>query len=186
MLSPSLYLQGTEDEESKDKLSWIYENYLAAMLYTAKKYVGQHQVEEDVVHNAILKIIDNLDHIDPSEPVKTKNYVCIIVKSCAIDWLRKNKNYSDTDLDSCTYEVESTEPSPLEQVLTQNGYNKLVRCIRSLPDTYRLVCELKYIHGCKEREIADILNLTVKNVSIRIVRGRKKLIHMLREGENND
>ena len=135
MLSPSLYLQGTEDEESKDKLSWIYENYLAAMLYTAKKYVGQHQVEEDVVHNAILKIIDNLDYIDPSEPVKTKNYVCIIVKSCAIDWLRKNKNYSDTDLDSCTYEVESTEPSPLEQVLTQEGYNKLVRCIRSLPDT---------------------------------------------------
>lgn len=61
-----------------------------------------------------------------------------------------------------------------------------MRCIRSLPDTYRLVCELKYIHGCKEREIADILNLTVKNVSVRIVRGRKKLIHMLREGENND
>lgn len=72
MLSPSLYLQGTEDEESKDKLSWIYENYLAAMLYTAKKYVGRHQVEEDVVHNAILKIIDNLDHIDSFRACKNQ------------------------------------------------------------------------------------------------------------------
>ena len=100
MFALSFYLQLIEDEESKDKLSWIYENFLNVMLYTAKKYVGQYQAEEDVVHDAVLKIIDNLEHVDISNPAKSKNYVCIIVKSCAIDWLRKRKNYSDTELDS--------------------------------------------------------------------------------------
>lgn len=43
MFALSFYLQLIEDEESKDKLSWIYENFLNVMLYTAKKYVGQYQ-----------------------------------------------------------------------------------------------------------------------------------------------
>lgn len=186
MFALSFYLQLIEDEESKDKLSWIYENFLNVMLYTAKKYVGQYQTEEDVVHDAVLKIIDNLEHVDISNPAKSKNYVCIIVKSCAIDWLRKRKNYSDTELDSVAYELESPEPSPLEQVLTKDGYEKLVKCIRSLPDTYRLACELKFINSCKEAEIADILGVTPKNVSVRIVRGKKKLIQMLKEEDHID
>ena len=37
MFALSFYLQLIEDEESKDKLSWIYENFLNVMLYTAKK-----------------------------------------------------------------------------------------------------------------------------------------------------
>lgn len=186
MLAPSFYLQSIEDEESIDKLSWIYANYLKAMLFTAKKYVGAYQAEEDVVHDAIFKIIDNLEHVDPSEPAKSKNYVCIIVKSCAIDWLRKHKNYNEVELDSCTYDIESTEPSPIDQILTQEGYNNLVDYIRSLPDTYRLPCELKFIYGFKDAEIAEILNITQKNVSVRIVRGKQKIIQMLKEGENND
>ncbi|MBQ8640772.1 MAG: sigma-70 family RNA polymerase sigma factor [Clostridia bacterium] len=130
------------------------------MLSTARKYVGIYQAEEDVVHNAILKIIDNLNKVDISNTVKSRNYVCIITKSCAIDWLRNHRYDNSVDIDTIEYDLDSESPSPLDQVLSKDGYEKLIKCIRSLNDTHRMVCELKFLHNMKEREIADLLGLT--------------------------
>ena len=182
MLPLSFYLYTLNEDYDQDKLALIYEKFLGSMLYTAGKYVGHYQAQEDVVHNAILKIIDNLDKVDLSNTGKSKNFVCIITKSCAIDWLRNHKHDSELeDIDTMEYSLEAETPSPLEQVLSNDGYEKLVNCIRSLNETHRMVCELKFIHNLKEREIAEILGLTPKNVSVRIARGRKMLMEMLKE-----
>ncbi len=37
-----LFAQLVETEADRDKLTWIYENDLDAMLYTARKYVGAY------------------------------------------------------------------------------------------------------------------------------------------------
>lgn len=177
----SLYVCAIENAEERDTLTWIYENLLNVMLATAKKYVGVYQVEEGVVHNAILKIMDHLDGIDRSNIPRSRSYVCCIVKSCAIDWLRKNKRQAEADMEEEDFDRESEEMLPLDILVTNEGYEKLVNCIRSLPDTYRMVCELKFLHGMKEREIAQILQITEKNVSVRIVRGRRKLIQSVTE-----
>ena len=57
----ALYLCNIASEEDQDKLTILYNTYLDIMMYTARKYVGPYQAEEDVVHNAILKIIANLE-----------------------------------------------------------------------------------------------------------------------------
>ena len=51
----ALYLCNIASEEDQEKLICLYNTYLDIMMYTARKYVGQYQAEEDVVHNAILK-----------------------------------------------------------------------------------------------------------------------------------
>lgn len=181
MLPISLYVCTLDNAEDIDTLTWIYENLLPVMLATAKKYVGLYQVEEDVVHNAILKIIDHLDGVDRSNMPKSRSYVCCIVKSCAIDWLRKNKRQTEVDTEEEDLDQTDEEPLPLDILVSNEGYEKLVNYIRSLPDTYRIVCEFKFLHGMKEREIAQILQITEKNVSIRIVRGRRKLIQSITE-----
>ena len=65
--------------------------------------------------------------------------------------------------------------------MTEDGYQKLIECIHALGDTYREVCDLKFVSGYREREIAEILGISEKNVSVRIFRGRRKLIEMLKE-----
>ena len=64
MFPLSLYLYTLETEEDRGKLTIIYEEYLSSMSRVARIYVGKYQAEEDVVHNAIMKLIDNLDKID--------------------------------------------------------------------------------------------------------------------------
>lgn len=180
MLLLSLYLCEIETKEERDKLAVIYETYLDAMTLTARKYVGSYQVEEDIVHNAILRIVRYLDTIDLSNTLSTKSFVCTVTRHCAIDWLR-NKNLENTPIEEIAYTMRSNERLPVEYVMSDEGYNKLVDCIHSLSDIYREVCDLRFICGMRETEIADLLGITPTNVSVRVARGRAKLIEMLKE-----
>ena len=177
----ALYLCNIASEEDQEKLTGLYNTYLDIMMYTARKYVGQYQAEEDVVHNAILKIIANLEKVDLTQAVQTKRFVCIVTRNCAIDWLRKRNREEAASLDEITQVLESDERPPVDYVMTEDGYQKLIECIHALGDTYREVCDLKFVSGYREREIAEILGISEKNVSVRIFRGRRKLIEMLKE-----
>ena len=64
MIPISFLLCSLEKEEDRDKLSAIYEKYLPLMTFVACRYVGRYNAEEDVVHDAIITIINNLDDID--------------------------------------------------------------------------------------------------------------------------
>ena len=66
--------------------------------------------------------------------------------------------------------------------MTKDGYEQLIRYIGEMSDTYREVCQLRFICGLKEREIAEALGITQKNVTARIARGRRQLIEKIKEG----
>ncbi len=60
----------------------------------------------------------------------------------------------------------------------------MIDCIRSyidqLPDDYRLVLLLSEEEGFKNREIAEILQLSLDNVKIRLHRARARLKELLK------
>lgn len=73
------------------------------------------------------------------------------------------------------------EPSPVaEQKLIRR---EMIDCIRGyidqLPDDYRLVLLLSEEEGFKNREIAEILQLSLDNVKIRLHRARARLKELL-------
>ncbi len=177
----ALYLCDIASEEEQDKLTVLYNNYLNIMMHVAQKYVGKYQAEEDVVHNAILKIIANLEKIDLTQKMQTKNFVCLVTKHCAIDWLRKRQREVCASLDEIPPLLESDERPPLDYVTTEEGYAKLIGCIHRLNGTYREVCDLKFVSGYRDKEIAEILGIPENTVGVRIHRGRKLLIAMLKE-----
>ncbi|EGT4060805.1 sigma-70 family RNA polymerase sigma factor, partial [Clostridioides difficile] len=55
-----IYLSIIDSEEEKDKFEKIYEKYKKLMFYIANQILQDEQLSEDAVHNAFLKIIDNL------------------------------------------------------------------------------------------------------------------------------
>jgi RNA polymerase sigma-70 factor (ECF subfamily) len=54
--------------------------------------------------------------------------------------------------------------------------------INTLPENYRAVVLLSEIEGLTNREIAEVLELTLDTVKIRLHRGREKLKEKLRNG----
>lgn len=183
MIPISFLLCSLETEEERDKLLEIYEKYLPLMTYFAEAIVGKYNVTEDVVHDTVIQLIKNLDKIDPDSDVDTRKYIRKATISRSIDWLRREKlDVKIEDIDDPQLMIGDDILPPVDQIILKDGYDYLVQCIRSLKDTYRLVCEMRLIDGMSYGQIAEKLGITAKNVSVRYTRGIRQLKIMLRNG----
>ena len=183
MISLSLYMGMLVTDEERDKLEHIYINYKKIMSVIASRKVGKYHAEEDVVHNAILKLIKYLDRIDIDDS-KSMILVKVITNSCALDWLKHEfpQAYDQTSLEDIPVDIEDEYILPPDVlIMNEERYEQIVQCIKDISETNRDACELRFVLGMNEKEISELLNITQKNVSVRITRGRREIINKLKE-----
>lgn len=97
----------------------------------------------------------------------------------AIDCLRKESK----DIVSYDDEIKTEDKNGFSFDFAQINeiYQILYEAIESLSETYKTVCTLKYVNGLKEREIAEVLDLTEKTINQRIFRGKQILKEAIRK-----
>lgn len=175
----AFYLSLVDSLSDKEKVEIIYTKYYGLMMHIARGYTQDDA--EDVVHDAMLRIIKNIDKVDISDKRKTKSFCITIVRNRAIDCLRKD----DKDIVSYDDEIrtESSIGNSFNFAEINETYHILRKALESLNETYKTVCTLKYVNGLKEREIAEVLDLPPKTVSLRIFRGKQILREAIRKEE---
>lgn len=170
------YLAMIDTEEDKSKFERLYITYKQTMHYVANKVLKDEYLSEDVVHQAFLRIIDNLDKIDETQCHKTKGFIVIIVEHIAIDFYRIRKRENAISYD----EVEIY----IEDIKKKDSFiiSDIEEAILKLPINYATVFRLKYVHGYSNNEISKILKISEENVRQRISRGKKKLTEIMADG----
>ncbi len=169
----TLYLSMIDAPQDKRKFEQIYLGYKKVMYFTAYRILNDSFEAEDVVHNAFLRIMDNLDKIDMNDCHKTKSFVVIIVENIAIDTYRKRQranSVSYDELDNCFICADVFDID--EAIDVRSALSKL-------PIEYESILRLKYSHRCSSSEIAKILHISESNVRQRISRAKKKLSELL-------
>ena len=178
------YLSLADDDGDRDKLEYIYTHHYRLMFAVAMKYAHNEETARDIVHDAMLKMISYLPKIDMEDSQRLKSFLCVVVKNRAIDVLRHNNALSTCNMEDVDFSLNDPSPTPLEHILSIDGYNQILNCINQMSDTYRSVCELKYIGEMTENQIAETLHLSPKAVNARIFRARQILKSALR-GNNH-
>lgn len=175
------YLSLINSQDDQDKFTQLYNKYKNTMLYVANSILNNQYLAEDVVHESFIKIISILDKINDINCSKTKSLIVIIVKHKSIDFIRKEDKNVKIPIDDYENYISDNSEQPLDKIINQQDYEKLIECIGNLNEKYKVVLELKYIHGYSDVEIANILDLTQKNVNMRVYRAKQKLKNMLSE-----
>ena len=88
-----IYLQMIETPEEKSKFEQIYLQYKGLMFHVAFQILHNEQDAEDAVHQAFVKIAENIRKIDQPVCPKTHGYVVTIVENKAIDQYRKQHKH---------------------------------------------------------------------------------------------
>ena len=169
----SIYLSLVDTQSDKDKVEYIYLKYYSVMSYVTSKYIADKDSIADIVHDSMVKIIYNIDKVDVEDEVRARAFCTTIAKHKAID-LKKKKELQNISLDEKFDNIKTSE-DVLDLVVNDETYGLILKAIDSLSDIYQSVCKLKYINGLKEREIAEVLDLPLKTVSLRIFRGKQIL-----------
>jgi len=179
LISLTLYLSAIENENDRDFFEQLYIAYSNDMKLYARSLVNE-RFAEDVLHNTFIKLIPKIDLLKELCPEKRRAYLLATIRSCSYDILRIEQKYTHIDEEYIQILSEDS-PTVIDKIIDQEGYEFLKSCIRKMSDTYREVCELKYVLRMKEWEIAQALGLSEKSVNARIFRGKQVLRKMIQE-----
>ena len=151
-------------ENGKDRFETAYTNYADAMYRIALSHMTRREDAEDVVHDVFIKDMQASPSFADDDHERAW-LIRVTVNRCR-DLLRRRaiRRYVGFD------EIEEI-PAEEESYEGQG----VVSMVSTLPEKYRSVMVLHYLEGYSVEECANILELSVSAVKMRLSRGREML-----------
>ena len=166
-----------------DQHAWdlIVTRYWRKVFNVTYKFVGRHDMAEDLTQEIFLKIFKALGTFDRRANFQT--WLISVSRNLCIDHyrsVRKEREMVDRTVDAADVSPVSAEPDALVTLERGNRRAMLHRALAQLPDTLRAAVLLRDIQELSYQEIADRLALPEGTVKSRINRGRKELARQIR------
>lgn len=164
------------------------------MMAVARRIVADHALAEDCVQEAFVNAFGKIGEFEGRSSLKS--WLHRIVVNQALMKLRSRRSRGEAPIDdlmpefdenACRIEGPWQYLATPDEVLEREDQRAIVRAkIRDLPDSYRMVLQLRDIEELTTREVAEALGLSEANVKVRLHRARsalKKLLEPLLKGE---
>ena len=154
--------------------------YKDKIYHLAYRMLHNVQEAEDVVQETFLRVYTNLNRYD--EMQKFSTWIYRIGTNLCIDRLRKRKpSYSldaevnDGDGDDWYSMLASQDRTPEGELILSETQQQVRDAIDALPEKYKSVVILRYLHDMSLQEISEILDMPVSTIKTRVHRGREYL-----------
>ena len=136
---------------------------------------------EDITIETFAKAFDKIATYNPEFQFNT--WLIAIAKNVHIDLLRKRKSsmfvdFSDDD-DYHANNIADTTPSAEDKLITEQNLSQLLQYIKELKPHYQEVIQLRYFQEMSYQEIADVLEESLNNVKIKLLRAKKLLAEII-------
>ena len=149
-------------------------NYNTILNYCVGK-LKNFEVCEEIANDVFCKFISLYDRgIYDSEKSAISTYLRTICDSAIIDYIRSIKIEKNVELDDINFRFISND-NILPKVFLSELNNNIELALNKLKPTARKVAEMYFIDDMKYIEIAEILNISLSNVKVTILRAREVL-----------
>jgi RNA polymerase sigma-70 factor (family 1) len=135
------------------------------------KFVHVREIAEELVSDVFYNIWKNRERITVTSP---KAYLFTSVRNKSFDYLRKVKRSVCVDLEAANH-IPATVNSSYEVMIHDELHHRFERSVANLPKQCRLIFELSRDEGMKYKEIAVMLNISIKTVETQMGRALKNL-----------
>lgn len=149
----------------------IYINYYESILAFVKNRINNEQDSFDLVQDVFLKVHAGLSKLKEKE--KLKAWIFQVTRNTIADYFQQKSKKQASDHN------ESKEYNCSENV--EDESKKLIPIIKSLPPIYRDALFFSEIYGFPNKEVAELLNISLSATKSRILRGKKLLYHKMHE-----
>ncbi len=171
----TIYLALIDEPSDKEKFTAVYNLYKNMMFRKAMSILHNESVAEEAVQESFLKIAKNISKISSPDCIQTRNF---IVRNTSLNMLKSEHGAISDELDE---DIPDMSMSVLNKVISDDGYEYLLKLIDDLDDIYSDALTLKLVMGYSSEEIAGILGVPKNTVISRVSRGKKILQKKLEE-----
>jgi RNA polymerase sigma-70 factor (ECF subfamily) len=113
-------------------------------------------------------------------------YLYVAVKNSSLDYLRKNRQKQSVDISTIDTDSFMLHINPEQLMITEEMRKTIRQAIEQLPPRCKQIFTLIKEDGLKYKEVASILNLSVKTVEAQMAIATKKLISAVLVYSNAD
>lgn len=159
------------DEQS---FAEIYDQFAPKLFKFCFFRVSSKEEAEDIVVQVFMKA---WDHVTAGKEVtNVQGFLYRIASNLVIDFYRKNKDKREVSIDDPNNPIDVPDTSDFTEHIDRDLVIQDIQAkLEQLPDNYREVIILKYLNDLSIKEIADIMQTSENNVSVRIHRAIEKL-----------
>ena len=157
----------------------LYNNYYERVKKFIFAVVKDEWVADDLIQETFIKVQKNLNQL--KEETKLSSWIFRIAYNLCQDHFR-NMSQSSKRPPVPTEERQFLSEPLFQKEFEQHQMGECVQDkIRLLPESYQTVLILFDLMEFSHQEIAEILDISVENVKVRLHRARKKLKTILKE-----
>ncbi len=151
----------------------LYEQHYSKLMGICLRYAGSREEALDLLHEAFLKIFQNIHRYQPNTSLEA--WMRTVVINTCIDHHRRCVRRRTEDLCEA-HAFSADEPDALSR-LTEA---EILEAIQRLSPVYRAVFNLYVVEGYSHREIADALQITESTSRSNLMKARTRLQEYLR------
>ncbi len=157
----------------------IYDQYYGPVRKFILAYVKDEWVADDLIQETFIKVQKSLDGV--KNPSKISSWIFRIAYNCCHDHFRQSKRSSLNER-TIQQNIVTFKEALVQKELEQQQMGECVQDkMDLLPPDYRTVLILSDIMAFSHKEIAEILDIGLSNVKVRLHRARKKFRAILED-----
>lgn len=152
----------------------LYDHYCTPLMQLALNIVHNREMAEEVVADVFIAVWRKKESL--LQVSNLKWYLYAATRNIALNYLRKYAHKKTLHLDEA--HLLEYEITPEAQLINNEMRRHINMAISELPPQCRLIFKLVKEDGLKYREIAELLNISIKTVENQVGIALKKLTKM--------
>lgn len=155
--------------------------WLKGLVYSI---VGNSDDIDDVLQDICVRVISKIETL--REPERFRPWLAVLARRQALRY-RQQKKQKPVSLDekAVAQQCDQKAELPLENIERKEQRQQIVNAIKSLPEKYRQVFMLVHTGDLTYGQIAEILDVPVTTVQIRLARARRMIYDQVVNKERN-
>lgn len=155
----------------------IYDAYYRPVKSFIAGMLGDTWAAEDLTQETFIKVQENLDSL--LDETKLRPWIYRIARNNCLDYFRSRSRRDDShdDIEQLQVSIQPMAEASLER-------HQMSECVQDkvylLPETHRDILILAEVEDLSQQEVADILEISVSNVRVRLHRARQALKEILK------
>ena len=173
--SALVYSAQRGDKEAMQLLLTRNWTWLKGLVYSI---IGQADLIDDVLQDICVRVIRKIDSL--REPECFRPWLAVLARREALK-CRQNRAKQPMQLQEEFAELASDEKArqSYENLEQKELYRQISKAIQSLPEKYRQVFMLQHSGDLTYGQIAEILDIPITTVQIRLVRARRMIYNTI-------
>lgn len=170
-----LLIQTIGDEADRILLTDLYTRHQRLFLYKARRYTNGSSHAEDILQEAMVRVIRKVDTLRGLTEAQMVAYVDRTIYHCSMTFLQKESRLPQADEWEQAMESAVSAEDIMDHLNREELAVQLGLVLEQLPVRERNALIYKYFFEYRDAEIAEILSVKPESVRMILTRARRKL-----------